>query len=72
LTIVSDAPSCGVTYNRHSDDSRGVIYNLNIFVIQATVPWSNTEGQTCHSKGSAQVISIRPMPASLGIVTSGI
>jgi hypothetical protein len=26
MTIVSDAPSCGNTYNRHSDNSRGVIY----------------------------------------------
>jgi hypothetical protein len=25
MTIVSDAPSCGVTYDCHSDDSRGVI-----------------------------------------------
>ncbi len=35
--IVSDAPSCGVTYHHHSDDSRGVIYDHNIFLIQATV-----------------------------------
>ncbi len=26
MMIVSDAPSCGVTYNCHSDDSRGIIY----------------------------------------------
>jgi hypothetical protein len=26
MTIVSDAPSCGVTYDCHSDDSRGIIY----------------------------------------------
>ncbi len=26
MMIVSDAPSCGVTYNHHSDNSRGVIY----------------------------------------------
>jgi hypothetical protein len=26
MTIVSDAPSCGVTYNCHSDSSRGIIY----------------------------------------------
>ncbi len=26
IIIRSDAPSCGITYNRHSDDSRGVIY----------------------------------------------
>jgi hypothetical protein len=25
ITIISDDPSCGVTYH-HSDDSRGVIY----------------------------------------------
>jgi hypothetical protein len=36
LTTVSDAPSCGVTHNSHSDDSRGVIDNHNIFIIQAT------------------------------------
>ncbi len=26
MTIVNDASSYGVTYNHHSDDSRGVIY----------------------------------------------
>jgi hypothetical protein len=28
--IVSDAPSCAVTYDCHSDDSRGVIYGTGI------------------------------------------
>jgi hypothetical protein len=28
LTILSDASSCGVTYNHHSDDSRAVIMLL--------------------------------------------
>jgi hypothetical protein len=32
---VSDTPRCGVTYKRDSDDSRGVIYDHNIFIIQA-------------------------------------
>ncbi len=36
LTTVSDSPSCVATYDCHSDDSRGVIDNLNIFIIQAT------------------------------------
>jgi len=31
-----DAPSCGITYGHHSDDSRGVIYDRNIFIKQAT------------------------------------
>jgi hypothetical protein len=26
MTVISDASSCGITYERHSDDSRGVIY----------------------------------------------
>ncbi len=30
----SDAPSCGITYDHHSDYSRGVIYNLNVFITQ--------------------------------------
>ncbi len=34
--IVSDAPSSGITYNHHSDDSRGVIYDRNMFIVQAT------------------------------------
>jgi hypothetical protein len=34
--LVSDIPSCGITYNHHSDGSVGVIYNLNMFIIQAT------------------------------------
>jgi hypothetical protein len=33
--IVSDAPNCGVTYNHHSDDYRGVIYDRNMFIVQA-------------------------------------
>ncbi len=36
LTTISDAPSCGVTYDCHLDDSRGVIYDSNIFIIHAT------------------------------------
>ncbi len=36
LTTVSDAPSCGITYGHHSDDSRGVIYDRNIFIKQTT------------------------------------
>jgi hypothetical protein len=28
---VSDAESCGITYNHYSDASRGVIYNCIIF-----------------------------------------
>jgi hypothetical protein len=36
ITIVSDAPNCGVTYNRHSDDFKGIIYDCNMFIAQAT------------------------------------
>jgi hypothetical protein len=32
ITIVSDDPNCGVTH----DDSRGVIYDRKIFIIEAT------------------------------------
>jgi hypothetical protein len=28
---VSDAPNCGITYDRHSDNSRGVIYAPRVF-----------------------------------------
>jgi hypothetical protein len=35
LMTLSGAPSCGITYDHHSDDSRGVIYNRNVFIIQA-------------------------------------
>jgi hypothetical protein len=31
-----DVPTCGSTYNRHSDDSRGIIYDRNMFIVQAT------------------------------------
>jgi len=34
--IVSDTPSCGITYAHHSDDSRGIIYDRNMFIVQAT------------------------------------
>ncbi len=36
MTTVSDVPSCGITYDHYSDNSRGVIYNCNIFVVHAT------------------------------------
>jgi hypothetical protein len=35
LTTVRNAPSCGITYDPHSDNSRGVIYDHNIFILQA-------------------------------------
>ncbi len=36
LMTSSDAPSCGITFDCHSDDSGVVIYNHNIFIIHAT------------------------------------
>jgi hypothetical protein len=35
---VSDISSCCITYDHHSDNSGGVIYNRNIFVILAPGP----------------------------------
>ncbi len=32
----NDATSCGMPYDCHSDNSRGVIYDRNIFIIQTT------------------------------------
>ncbi len=37
VTIISDVPSCVVTYSCHSDNSRGIIYDCNIFIVQAAV-----------------------------------
>jgi hypothetical protein len=36
MTIAGDATTWSITYNLHSDNSRGVIYYSNIFIIQAT------------------------------------
>ncbi len=36
MTIVSDATTWSITYDRHSDNSRGIIYNGKIFIIQTT------------------------------------
>jgi len=33
LTTISDVPNRGVTYDRHSDNSRDVNYNCNMFTI---------------------------------------
>jgi len=30
MMIVSDAPSCGITYNNYSDESTGVIHALRV------------------------------------------
>ncbi len=35
MMIMGDATSWNVTYGHHSDDSRGVIYDCNIFIKQA-------------------------------------
>ena len=29
---ISDAPSCYITYDHHSDDSRGFIYDVKCFI----------------------------------------
>ncbi len=36
MTIVGDITTWSITYDCHSDNSRGVIYNNNIFIVQAT------------------------------------
>jgi hypothetical protein len=36
MMIVSDATTWSITYDRHSDDSTGVICDRNVFIIQAT------------------------------------
>ncbi len=35
VTVVSDATTWSVTYDHHSDNSRGVIYDRNILIIVA-------------------------------------
>jgi hypothetical protein len=37
MIIIGDATTWSISYNCHSDDSRGVIYNFSIYIIQATV-----------------------------------
>jgi hypothetical protein len=41
ITIISDAPSCGFTYDCQSADSVGIIFDRNMFKIQATVEAHN-------------------------------
>jgi hypothetical protein len=36
ITITYDAPSCGITYDHYSDESRGINYDRNVFVVQST------------------------------------
>jgi hypothetical protein len=36
MMIVGDATTWSITYDRHSDNSRGVIYDCNNFIIQET------------------------------------
>ncbi len=36
MMIISDASTWSVTYDHHSDNSRGVIYDGNILIIQAS------------------------------------
>ncbi len=33
---MSDTPGSGITYDHHSDDSKGIIYDRNMFIVQAT------------------------------------
>jgi hypothetical protein len=37
MTVVSDTTTWSITYNRHSDNARGVIYKRNIFIILVTL-----------------------------------
>ncbi len=61
LMTFSDGSSCGITFDCHSYDSGGVIYNHNIFTVHATgqqtadlVNRLNNEGESaarfCHLK----------------------
>ncbi len=34
MMIISDDTTCGIAYHHHSDNSRGVIYDPYIFMIQ--------------------------------------
>jgi hypothetical protein len=34
--LVSNFPSFGFTFDNHSDDSRGIIYDRNMFIVQPT------------------------------------
>jgi hypothetical protein len=34
--IASDDPSCSVTCVHHSNDSRGIVYDHTMFIVQAT------------------------------------
>jgi hypothetical protein len=36
MTLIGDASTWSVTYDHISDNSRGVIYECNIFIIQTT------------------------------------
>jgi hypothetical protein len=38
MTIIGDAATWSITYNQYSDNSRGVIYDLNVFIIHTTEP----------------------------------
>ncbi len=38
IRIIGDATTWSVTYNRHSDNSRVIVYNRNLFSMQATGP----------------------------------
>jgi hypothetical protein len=46
MAIISDATTWSVTYDRHSDYSRGVIYyrNIIIIIIQTTGEGSDWQG----------------------------
>jgi hypothetical protein len=36
MMIISDTTVWSITYDRHSDESRGVTYDHNIFIVQTT------------------------------------
>ncbi len=58
MLTISNAPSCGVTYDRHSDNSRGAVYDCNIFIVKATGKAEKAyqgEGQENLTKGEGSV-----------------
>jgi len=52
VSTVIEALSCGITYNCHSNDSRGVIYDHNILKVQDQATVLITYGLTTFIPGN--------------------
>ncbi len=63
--IISDAPSCGVIYDHHYDNSKGIIYDHNLFIVQATEEVRKNKTHSSYIKSKWSILKLKTWPEQL-------